>query len=221
MGDPKSAGERRVNGGNVPMRACFIDQTVQRMSNSGCDMAAIVDALAAEKQELIARLTLGPAAPTVVVERAREILPGMAGMVEIAHEIRTQDNLATAHPAFCVQVLRRYGPVDLRSGGPYPVAYYDLEEGNVYYQDVDIEEWERLRKADALDELPPTVTSGGYLEAWESVTVCLTRKGCEGYLKANQHNISEGAFGVRVFVDSFHRNNEMIAIRNFLKSLHP
>lgn len=206
---------------NDYLRAYFTDSTVQQMSNRGCTMPEIVEALTKEKAELLSKLVESSAPTTAVIESSRELLPGMGRLLTIANEIRIQGNLATADPIFYVQALKRYGPMDLAVGDYNGVAYYDHEEAETFYKDTNPEKWGELKAADGADELPEHVTAGGYIEVWETVTPCFTRKGCEDYLEENDHNVRRGSFGVRVFVDSLHRNTEMKAIRNFLTSLHP
>ncbi len=44
------------------------------------------------------------------------------------------------------------------------------------------------------------------------VTACLTRKGAEDYIARNGHNLTKPY----IYVESLHRNEEMIALRNHL-----
>ena len=52
-------------------------------------------------------------------------------------------------------------------------------------------------------------------ERWETVMVAFTEDGCKEYLRQNGHNLCEP----RIYVESFNRCPEMIAIRNWLLSL--
>jgi coenzyme F420-reducing hydrogenase alpha subunit len=53
---------------------------------------------------------------------------------------------------------------------------------------------------------------------WETVAVCFTEKGCKDHLDLNMHNYSHYR-DVRIYADSFYRNPEMVAIRQYLMSL--
>jgi hypothetical protein len=58
----------------------------------------------------------------------------------------------------------------------------------------------------------------GFKKDWETVQTFLTEEGAKNYLEANGHNLRK--FGEpRIYVESFHRNKEMIDIREWLLSL--
>jgi hypothetical protein len=54
-----------------------------------------------------------------------------------------------------------------------------------------------------------------YQDRWEFVTCCFTRGGAEAFIKRQAHNLKE----TRIWVDSLFRNQEMITVREHLKSL--
>lgn len=108
---------------------------------------------------------------------------------------------------FCVQIKRR----DVG----YDTAYSDrkcwLDSANeltIYDDDKDFkgepegDEWEEF----------------GYADRWETVMVAFTEGGCEEYLRLNGHNERRRAHNeeVRIYVESFYRCPEMIAIREAL-----
>lgn len=132
----------------------------------------------------------------------------------ISERLHSQDNRCTAHPCFCVQVLERIGPMlpeysDTR-------MYHNHEHCETYYPErPDPEEWKRLNKLDEAGDLPDGITAGGYVEKWKTVQVCFTEDGCNQYLERDGHNLRH-YFGVRIYVESFHRNSEMLAIREAL-----
>lgn len=144
--------------------------------------------------------------PTLEVKPAHQSMIMSVSLSDIANSLRTQDNLATADPMFCVQKL-------VRDVG-YELSYTDgrcwvnsRDESTVYDDDEDFEEpvgddWE--------------VT--GYKDRWETVMVAFTRAGCNDYLAANGHNVRAEAHNgrVRTYVESFFRCGEMLRIRAFL-----
>ena len=68
------------------------------------------------------------------------------------------------------------------------------------------------------EEVPPNTPGAeefGYLDIWETVMVAFTEEGCKEYLRLNGHNHKE----TRIFVESFNRCPEMVAIREALKQL--
>jgi len=134
---------------------------------------------------------------------------------EIAERLRTQDNRATANPAFCVQVCERIGPI-MEGYGDGSTMFYDREAEQSYYEDdADPERWNHLNSLHGDGELPDHVLSCAYKELWRTVQTCLTEAGCEEHLKLNGHNYRHYD-GVRIYAESFYRNPEMQAVRNWL-----
>ena len=121
-------------------------------------------------------------------------------LAEIGERLRTQDNQCTAEPMFCVEVKRReYG---------YMPEYCDETV------------W-----IDTLDDCmeipePENPTDGqvetGFKDVWERVMTAFTREGAEDYIRQNGHNHRGEK---RIYVESFRRCEEMIAIRKYLMSL--
>jgi len=117
----------------------------------------------------------------------------IAELEALAHEIETQDNLATAHPVFVVQQKRTvYGVSD------------DYSDGSIWVYAGEECEFEDLDDSEIEDAILV-----GFADTWEFVTACFTRKGCEDYIKANGHNLKEP----RIYVESAHRNREWIMLR--------
>jgi hypothetical protein len=52
-------------------------------------------------------------------------------------------------------------------------------------------------------------------KTWETLAVCFSEKGCEEHLLENGHNYRHYK-ETRIYAESFNRNPEMIAIRQFL-----
>ena len=128
---------------------------------------------------------------------------------DIASNVRTQDNLATACPIFGVQQRRRIYGIDLDWGGDCVWKHCDgFEAGPEEAKDLDSKDKEGA-------EIPPEWTKTGYHDEWEFVTACFTRAGCEAYLRANGHNLRDP----RIYVYSGHRNAEWEAMRNLLLSM--
>lgn len=110
----------------------------------------------------------------------------------IAARLRTQDNRITQNPMFCVQQkCRDIVPADFTGTNIWMLDGEEVPEGTE-----DAEEY-------------------GVRERWETVLVAFTEDGCKEYLALNGHNLREP----RIYVESFNRCPEMIAIRDFLLSL--
>jgi len=121
----------------------------------------------------------------------------MHNLLEIAKRLHTQDNQCTALPMFCVQrKIRDYG---FDPQWTDDVVWIEHESGEYDVSDVEKPGYEKT----------------GYKDHWETVMVAFTKEGCEEYLRKNKHNLGE----TRIFVESFHRCPEMIAIREFLMGL--
>lgn len=74
----------------------------------------------------------------------------------------------------------------------------------------------RLESLDANSrEVNKKYVKVGYQDRWEFVTACFTKEGAEAFIKRQKHNLKE----TRIWVDSLYRNSEMIAVREYLKSL--
>lgn len=112
----------------------------------------------------------------------------------IGQLLRTQDNRITQNPMFCVQQKRRVSGIDTRWGGDNTVWVLDGE---------------------IVDPNTPGAEEYGYRDLWETVMVSFTEEGAKEYLRQNGHNLKEP----RIYVESFNRCPEMIAIRDFLLSL--
>ena len=108
-------------------------------------------------------------------------------LLDISERLKTQDNRITQNPMFCVQIKRR------------DVGYDSANEQTIYDDDPDFKEPE----GDEWDEF-------GYRDRWETVMVAFTEEGCLEYLRLNGHN-HRGE--TRIYVESFRRCPEMIAIR--------
>jgi hypothetical protein len=148
---------------------------------------------------------LGPCPMPMSEEEAKRC----KDLQDISARIKTQDNRITQHPMFCVQIKVR----DVA----YDAAYSDnkcwharANEATIYDDDKDFagkpegDEWEEF----------------GYRDRWETVMVSFTEGGCKEYLELNGHNDRRRAHNgeVRIYVESFRRCPEMIAIREYLMS---
>lgn len=111
----------------------------------------------------------------------------------IGERLRTQDNRITQNPMFCVQTKRRDCGF-----------HVDYADNTVWILDG--------------EEVEPDTNGAkeyGVRERWETVMVAFTEEGCKEYLRQNGHNLTEP----RIYVESFNRCPEMIAIREFLMAL--
>ena len=127
-------------------------------------------------------------------------------------ELQTQDNAITADPLFVVfQEERIYGvSQNYQTNG---FTWVGVDDSSVTADDDEAKVLDKL-----LDE-DRELSIGGvtYERVWyrivpRFVTACLTRKGAQSYLDRNAHNLTNPY----VYVDSLHRNAEMIALRNHL-----
>ncbi len=107
--------------------------------------------------------------------------------------LRTQDNRITQNPMFCVQQKRRV--VGL---------HRDYSDQTVWMLD-----------GERVEPETKGATEYGVAEHWETVMVAFTEAGCKEYLRQNGHNLREP----RIYVESFNRCPEMIAVRAFLMAL--
>ncbi len=155
-------------------------------------------------------------------------------IIDIAKELKTQDNACTAHPIFNVEIgVKKNGMAD----------NLDFE-----YEWID-NNWERIHDKSLISILDDMYESG-YESKWvsfrndvyhddggedilisfenyrrsyftiekEIVASFFTRKAAEEFIKNNSHRFSR-ALSFNIYVDSLYRNPEMIAVREFLKSL--
>lgn len=124
----------------------------------------------------------------------------------ISERLKTQDNRVTMNPMFCVQIKVRDEGYDWEYCDTY--CWRDsANDDTVYDDDADFkepegDEWEKF----------------GYRDRWETVMVAFTEEGCKEYLELNGHNDRRRAHRgeVRIYVQSFNRCPEMIAIRDAL-----
>lgn len=125
----------------------------------------------------------------------------MTPLNEIAERLHTQNNRITENPMFCVQIkVRDIGyNADYSDGGNTCWRNFETDE-TVYEEPDDTDGWEEF----------------GFVDRWETVMVAFTEKGCEEYLALDGHNCRSRAHNreVRIYVESFNRCNEMIAIRS-------
>jgi len=98
----------------------------------------------------------------------------------------------------------------------YKLMFYDHDEVENYYADgPDPERWLELQELEHRGNLPEHITTRGYQEVWKTVQVCFTLAGAKQHLEINGHNYRH-YYGTQIYVDSFYRNPEMQAIREWL-----
>jgi hypothetical protein len=123
---------------------------------------------------------------------------------QIAHNLRTQDNRATAHPVYLVQQLSRQYGIDP-----------DYSDDTVWISaedEADEQEAAELDKLEQTGNVPSGWYRTGYVDSWQFVTACLTLKGAQDFIAQNQHNLKNP----RIYVASACQNNEIIELRKFL-----
>lgn len=133
---------------------------------------------------------------------------------ELASNLKTQDNLATQHPLYCVYSKRSIYIED---------GYGGMETKDVWVDADDYSEVEGDGLSEALSVISEgydsvEVTVDDYKRQYHRKTVgiipqfetaCLTRAGADAYLKANGHNLNQPY----IYVHSLYRNDEMIGLR--------
>lgn len=130
----------------------------------------------------------------------------MNALSAIRQQLLTQDNRITQNPMFCVQEKRRL--VGLDSSYSDTHCWHNADSGETLYDDdpgLNEGRKAQLGNSKAWDEF-------GYLDQWVTVMVAFTEEGCREYLRLNGHNLKEP----RIYVESFNRCPEMIAIREAL-----
>ena len=124
----------------------------------------------------------------------------MNELAAIGERLRTQDNRITQNPMFCVQEKKR--DVGYDSGYTDCRCWHDSVNCETIYDD---DPGFKEPEGDEWDEF-------GYVDRWETVMVAFTEAGCKEYIRLNGHNHGE----TRIYVQSFNRCPEMIAIRESL-----
>lgn len=123
-------------------------------------------------------------------------------LLAISERLRTQDNRCTAEPMFCVQGRRRiYGMDPQWMDDP---IWIDTSNGA-----------EEVEPPEDEENPPEGYEKTGYVDVWETLAVCFTESGCKEHLHLNGHNYRRYK-EVRIYAESFRRNPEMQAIREFL-----
>lgn len=142
----------------------------------------------------------------------------------IIRNLKTQDARATAHPAYCVERQEMRTGLDTDYADDGEIAW--IHDGELWNRD----DWPALNKAHWHGEeviqlggdkyLMTEFDRTGFRIEWFTVQTFLTMAGAEAFMQANAHNLRR--FGEpRIYVESFHRNHEMIALRDWLMSLEP
>ena len=111
-------------------------------------------------------------------------------LLAIGERLRTQDNRITQNPMFCVQEKYKIRGLDQRW--------------------TDRTEW--ILDGETVEPETEGAEEYGYREEWQTVMVAFTEEGCKEYLRQNSHNLRVP----RIYVESFNRCPEMIAIRQAL-----
>lgn len=144
-------------------------------------------------------------------------------LLEMGERIRTQDNRCTAHAMFCVQRLVRIDGIDESLGMPMEYRYADDGDALPLEFNEAIEEAmasgaSKVELGGELYQLDK-IKGYGFVDRWETVMVSMTEQGCIDYIKANGHNLEKYGHPPRIFVESFHRCQEMIQLREWLMEL--
>jgi hypothetical protein len=135
---------------------------------------------------------------------------------DMAEKLRTQDNLATSQPLYCVMMPDRiFGMDPTYRDDNY--EWHDVTSGD--YSSATKEEVEALEKMDSDGE--DTIIDGTeyekhyYVDGDRFITASLTRAGAEEHLRLNGHNLP----GAHIYVTSLYRTPDMIQLREWLAGL--
>jgi hypothetical protein len=137
-------------------------------------------------------------------------------IADIASTLATQDNECTVNPMFVVQKHERIWGLSLDYVEDYVwVSVEDFERHEA--DEKTTKQLEQLHQESYDDEIELDDDDGckvkwtrvGYRDQWVFVTACLTRVGCEEYLRLNGHNLGK----TRIMVDGEVRNKEWETLR--------
>ena len=141
--------------------------------------------------------------------RKRQRLASAVSVLQrLGVDIATQDNAATSHPVFVVEQRRRIYGLD----PDYCDAPIWLHQDGF---EADAEEKARLDAEDENGAEDECWRKTGYVDIWEFVTACFTRKGAERFLERQRHNLKHP----RIYIHSAHRNDEWIELRKVMVEL--
>lgn len=147
-----------------------------------------------------------------------------AELRRIVARLGDQDNAYTKEPMFCVQKAIRHQGIDAN------LAADEDEIEWVRHGEACPESWRAALNA-AYENGDDTVTLDGesydmseferygFKDDYETVMIALTREGCEKYLSNDGHNLRSKYGAPRIYVESFYRCEEMIALRRMLPVL--
>lgn len=144
-------------------------------------------------------------------------------IADIARDLAMQNNECTANPQFVVQKHERIWGID--SWHTDDFAWIASEND---YEQADEKTAKRLDelaaescndeiKIDDGDGHKTKWTRVGYRDQWVFVTACLTRAGCEEYLRLNGHNLGK----TRIMVEGETRNREWESLRAHIARMPP
>ena len=132
-----------------------------------------------------------------------------------ASSILTQDNLGTANPAYCVKErTRHFGIDDNYQNDGYEWFCSEQQEGF----DCDCDMHDALNTIaeytgeDEVNMNGDTYQKCYYRDEERTVTTCFTREHAQDYIDGNRHNLKNPF----IYVESFNRNPEMLAVRELL-----
>lgn len=132
---------------------------------------------------------------------------------EIAKDVETQDNRATAVPIFIVQQEQTLsGFTDDDADGS---QWFDADSGGdeVEQSMADLLEFAHGNGG----PIPSNYYRVGYKKIWEYVQPFFTLKGAELFVESNRHNLNNP----RIYVDSGHRNHEWQTTREHISQFLP
>jgi hypothetical protein len=147
----------------------------------------------------------------------------MRTIADIAADLATQDNECTANPQFVVQKHERIWGIDSRYTEDF--AWVDYENDTAVADETTTKKLEALHDESYDDKIELEDGDGetikwtrvGYRDQWTFVTACLTRAGCDEYLRLNGHNLGT----TRIFVEGETRNKEWETLRAHLARMPP
>jgi hypothetical protein len=148
----------------------------------------------------------------------------MRTITNIAAALATQDNECTANPMFVVQKRERIWGLGLEYTEDYAwISVADFERQQA--DEKTAKKLEALHDESYNDEIELEDSDGekikwsrvGYRDQWVFVTACMTRAGCEEYLRLNGHNLGK----TRIMVEGETRNHEWATLRAHIARMPP
>jgi hypothetical protein len=130
----------------------------------------------------------------------------------LAEELRTQDNAATANPIYIVQdEIRIWGDF---SGGGTGILYVWKDDPEYWWHDYEEALAELQNSGYTEDNFEDKIEEQEYIDEYVYITAHLTKKAAELYIEQNRHRMHNP----RIYVDSQYRCHEFNILIDIIKN---